>query len=70
MLMKFIHLSVNAAEVQSVSEFRNSATSHEEAIGITTLVMLTGATNQVDTFSSIQYPFKQETMDKSDEIFV
>jgi len=42
---------------------------YEEAIEIT-LAMLNGAGNDVDTYSWEQYAFTEETMDKSDEIFV
>lgn len=41
---------------------------YEEAIEI--LALLTGAANEVNTYSSEQYAFIQETMDKSDELFV
>ena len=36
---------------------------YEEAIEITTFALSTGVANQVDTFSSIQHAFRQETMD-------
>ena len=61
---------VNAAEVSPENVPETPPPSYEEAIGMTTLAILTAAANQVDTFSSIQYAFTQETMDKSDEISV
>jgi len=42
---------------------------YEEAIKIT-LAMLNGAGNDVDTYSLEQYAFTEETMEKSNEIFV
>jgi len=42
---------------------------YKEAIEIT-LAMLTGAANEVDTYSFEQYTFALATMNKSDEIFV
>ena len=65
-----VYLAVNAAEVSSENVPETPPPSYEEAIEITTLALSTGAANHVDTFSSMQYPFKQETVDKSDEIFV
>ena len=62
--------SVNAAEVSSENVPETPPPCYEEAIEITTLALFTGAANQENTFSSIQYAFKQETMDKSDKIFV
>ena len=58
-----IYSSMNAAEVSSENVPETPPPSYEEALGIT-------AANQVDTFSSIQFAFTQETMDISDEIFV
>ena len=43
---------------------------YEKAIEMTTLALLTAAANQVDTYSSEQYAFTQETMDTSDKLFV
>ena len=43
---------------------------YEKAIEMTTLALLTAAANQVDTYSSEQYAFTQETTKTSDKLFV
>ena len=66
-----VYSSVNAAtEVSSENVPETPPPRYEEAIEMTTLALLTAAANQMDTFSSMQYAFTQETMDISDEIFV
>ena len=65
-----VYSSVNAAEVLSENVPETPPPRYEEAIEMTTLALLTAAANQMDTFSSMQYAFTQETMDISNEIFV
>ena len=65
-----VYSSVNAAEVSSENVPETPPPRYEEAIEMATLALLTAAANQMDTFSSMQYAFTQETMDISDEIFV
>ena len=65
-----VYSSVNAAEVSSENVPKTPPPRYEEAIEMATLALLTAAANQMDTFSSMQYAFTQETMDISDEIFV
>ena len=65
-----VYSSVNAAEVSPENVPETPPPRYEEAIEMTTLALLTAAANQMDTFSSMQYGFTQETMDISDEIFV
>ena len=62
--------SENSAEVSSENVPETPPPRYEEAIEITTLALFTGAASPVDTFSSIPCAFTQETMGKSDEIFV
>ena len=49
-----VYSSVNAVEVSTENIPETPPPSYEEATEITTLALLTGAANQVDTFSSIQ----------------
>ena len=58
------------AEVSSDDAPETPPACYEEAIEITTLALLTGAANEVDTYSFVQYAFTQETMGKSNETFV
>ena len=67
--MDEVYLAVNM-EDSSENVPETPPPRYEEAIEITTLPLSTGVANQVDTFSSMQYTYRQETMDKSDEIFV
>ena len=64
-----VYSSVNA-EVSSEDGPETPPPCYEEAIEITTLALLTGAANEVDTYSCVQYAFTQETMGKSNETFV
>ena len=61
--------SVNA-EVSSEDPPETPPPCYKEAIEITTLALLTGVANEVDTYSFVQYAFTQETMGKSNETFV
>ena len=64
-----VYSSVNA-ELSSEDVPETSPPCYEEAIEITTVALLTGAANEVDTYSCVHYTFTQETMGKSNEIFV
>ena len=67
--MDEVYLAVNMEDSSEIVP-ETPPPRYEEAIEITTLALPTGVANQVHTFSSMQHAFRQETMDKSDEIFV
>ena len=64
-----VYSSVNA-ELSSEDVPETPPPCYEEALEITTVALLTGAANEVDTYSCVHYTFTQETMGKSNEIFV